>query len=103
MKKIKKDKDSWGDTIISVYECDKFSYEYQPDMPKLNEKYIKDYIKRKNAKIEGFYDKLYLVENYYKDNWGDRYNKILGGGIKYLTNSSPLTLKNRLCKDIVYL
>ena len=73
MKKIKKDKDSCGDTIISVYECDKFSYEYQPDMPRLNEKHMISYIKRKNAEIERFYDKLYLVENYYNDNLGDRY------------------------------
>ncbi|MCI8621999.1 MAG: hypothetical protein HFJ50_10295 [Clostridia bacterium] len=50
MKKIKKTKDSWGDTFINVYECDEFSYEYQPDMPWLNERYLQDYIKRKNVK-----------------------------------------------------
>ena len=50
MKKIRKVKDSWGDTFINVYECDKFSYEYQPDMPWLNERYLQDYIKRQNVK-----------------------------------------------------
>lgn len=30
------------------------------------------------------YDIMYLVENYYNNNLGDRYNWILGGGIKYL-------------------
>ena len=74
MKRIKKDKDSWGDTIINVYECDKFSYEYQPDMPKLNEKHIASYIKRKNAKIERNHDRIYLVGNYCNNNLGSRYN-----------------------------
>ncbi len=49
MTKIKKAKDSWGQYVIYVQECDKFSYEFQKDMPKLNKKYILGYIKRKNA------------------------------------------------------
>ena len=50
MKKIRKVKDSWGDPFINVYKCDKFSYEYQPDMPWLNERHLQDYIKRENVK-----------------------------------------------------
>ena len=30
MKEIKRDKDSWGDTIIDVYVCERYKYEY-PD------------------------------------------------------------------------
>lgn len=30
MKEIKRDKDSWGDTIIDVYSCERYKYEY-PD------------------------------------------------------------------------
>lgn len=50
MTKIKKVKDDWGEPVIYVQECSKFSYEFQEDMPKLNQKHMQDYIKRENAK-----------------------------------------------------
>lgn len=48
MKKIKIEKDEWGEDVIYVGECDKFKYEIQPDLPKLNykmQKQNKVYIK----------------------------------------------------------
>ena len=74
MKEIKRCKDSYGEYIIYVGKCEKFLYEFQKDIPKLNNEYIIDYIKRKNAKIKGIYGIMYLVENYCDDNLGDRYN-----------------------------
>ena len=50
MTKIGKIRDELGLPVIYVQECDRFSYEFQKDMPKLNQKHIADYIKRKNAK-----------------------------------------------------
>ena len=58
MTKIRKSKDDWGQVVIYVQECSKFSYEFQKDMPKLNKKHMLDYIKRKNAKKLRIYDKL---------------------------------------------
>ena len=46
MEKIKKMKDDWGEWVIYVEKCKNFSYEIQPDMPKLNQKNMMDYIKR---------------------------------------------------------
>ena len=65
------EKDSWGDIFINVYECDKFSYEYQSDMPKLNQKYMLDYIKRKNAKkLKNYIIILYRrIVFYVKEQW----------------------------------
>lgn len=55
MTRIKKAKDSWGQIVIYVEKCERFSYEFQKDMPKLNEKHILGYIKRKNAeKLEKY-------------------------------------------------
>lgn len=51
MKKIEVSKDEWGEDVIYVYECDKFEYEIQPDLPKLNAKMRrknKVYIKNKH-------------------------------------------------------
>lgn len=50
MTKIRRSNDELGQPVIYVQECSKFSYEFQKDMPKLNQKHIQDYIKRKNAK-----------------------------------------------------
>lgn len=51
MKKIKRARDSWGDTIIYVYECEKYKYEKQEvDI---------------TPKEKRLYDIMYRVENYY--------------------------------------
>lgn len=49
MKKITRVKDNLNLITIYVSECDKFSYEFQKDMPELNERHMLDYIKRKTA------------------------------------------------------
>lgn len=46
MTKIRRSNDDLGQPVIYVQECDKFSYEFQKDMPKLNQKHMQDYIKR---------------------------------------------------------
>lgn len=74
MKKTVRIRDDWGQIVIYVEECEKFLYEFQKDMPKLNKENMMSYIKRKNAKIKRNHDIMYLVENYYNNNWGDRYN-----------------------------
>lgn len=51
MKKIIVEKDEWGEDVIYVRECDKFKYEIQPDLPKLNDKMKKQgkvYIKNEH-------------------------------------------------------
>ena len=58
MAKIRRSNDELGQPVIYVQECSKFSYEFQKDMPWLNERYLQDYIKRKNAKKLKLYDKL---------------------------------------------
>lgn len=60
MKKIFREKDSYGELIIYVLKCDKYKYEEQIDLH--------------NIKDKRMYDIMYLVENYYNDNLGDRYN-----------------------------
>lgn len=60
MKKIFREKDSYGELIIYVSKCDKYKYEEQIDLH--------------NIKDKRMYDIMYLVENYYNDNLGDRYN-----------------------------
>ncbi len=52
MKKIKQDKDSWGDTVIYVGKCQKYEYEKQEDLH--------------NSKLPRIYDIMYQVENYFK-------------------------------------
>lgn len=82
MKKITRVRDSLNLITIYVSECDKFSYEFQKDMPELNKKYIQGYIKRENVKIEKKCNIMYQEEDYYSQ--GVRYKKLIGGGIKYL-------------------
>ena len=60
MEKIKRDKDSWGDLVIYVEKCTEYEYEEQTDLH--------------NTKNKRLYDIMYLVENYYNNNLGDRYN-----------------------------
>ena len=60
MKEIFRKKDSYGELIIYVTKCDKYKYEEQIDLH--------------NIKNKRMYDIMYLVENYYNDNLGDRYN-----------------------------
>lgn len=62
MTKTKKSKDDLGQLVIYVQECSKFSYEFQKDMPKLNEKYMQDYIKRENVKKLKKYDIISIGE-----------------------------------------
>ena len=52
MKKIKQDKDSWGDTVIYVGKCQKYEYEKQEDLH--------------NSELPRIYDIIYQVENYFK-------------------------------------
>lgn len=59
MKEIKKDVDSWGDLVIYVGKCTKYEHEKQMDLH--------------NSKNKRLYDIMYLVENYYNNNWGNRY------------------------------
>ena len=59
MKKISKGKDHWGEIVIYVQKCDKYEYEEQ---------------NLHNTENNRVYDIMYLVENYYNDNSGDRYN-----------------------------
>lgn len=60
MKKISKERDSWGEIVIYVEKCDNYKYEKQ--------------ISLHNTKNKRTYDIMYLVENYYNNNLGDRYN-----------------------------
>ena len=60
MKKIKKAKDSWGETVIYVLECEKYEYEKQSDLH--------------NIKNKRMCDIMYLAGNYFNNNLGDRYN-----------------------------
>lgn len=60
MKKTSKERDSWGEVVIYVEKCDKYEYEKQPDLH--------------NTKNKRTCDIMYLVENYYNNNLGDRYN-----------------------------
>lgn len=54
MKKIVKKKDSYGQDVIYVGECDKYLYEQQEvDITEKNERIC---------------DILYLIENYYEEN-----------------------------------
>ncbi len=76
MTKIKKSKDDLGQLVIYVQECNKFSYEFQKDMPKLNKKHMLGYIKRKNAKKLGsciiiIYRRIvfYVKEQWERDTW----------------------------------
>lgn len=64
MKKITRVKDNLNLITIYISECDKFSYEFQKDMPELNEKHMLDYIKRETAQIMKKCSILYLVEDY---------------------------------------
>lgn len=53
MKKIKKAKDSWGQSVVYVQECTRFLYEKQ-----------KVDITSENQRL---YDIMYQVENYYNN------------------------------------
>lgn len=63
MKKITKEKDSWGQYVIYVEECEQYKYE-EPDIPKNLQKLCKC----NDTKIR-LYDILEVVENYF-DNSG---------------------------------
>lgn len=68
MKKIKKQKDSYGQNVIYVAECDRYLYEEQEvDI---------------NEKNERLCDILYLIENYYSNSmrYDDRLKKFINGG-----------------------
>lgn len=69
MKKIVKIPDEWGQDVIHVAECDKYEYEYQPDMVYLNktEKYKKSIHNVDNFKNKRLNDILYVVENYFNN------------------------------------
>ena len=47
MKKIKKEKDEWGQDVIYVQKCDKYKYESQ-EKPKIRLCNIYEYMKRRN-------------------------------------------------------
>ena len=68
MKKIRKQKDSYGQDVIYVSECDKYLYEKQEvDINKENER---------------FYDIMYQIENYYGNSmrYDDRLRDFINGG-----------------------
>lgn len=63
MKKTTKEKDSWGQYVIYVEECELYKYE-EPDIPKN----LRSLCKRNDTKMR-LCDILEVVENYF-DNSG---------------------------------
>lgn len=61
MKKTTKEKDSWGQDVIYVEECDLYEYE-EPDIPKNLQKLCK----YNDTKMR-LYDILEIVENYFEN------------------------------------
>lgn len=65
MKKIEKAKDSLSLPVIYVQECDRFSFEYQKDLPKLNQRHTKKvYIKSERLPDMEKYNNMYKEKNY---------------------------------------
>ena len=75
MIKIERLIDSWGEIYINVGKCEKFEYEIQPDMPKLNERNLLDYIKRENAEKLKKHD-IINIRRTISNIVGNRYKKI---------------------------
>lgn len=65
MKKIKRRKDNLGLQVIYVQECDRFLFEYQTDLPKLNQWHRKKvYIKSERLPDMEKYNNMYKEKNY---------------------------------------
>lgn len=60
MKKVKRQKDSWGQYVIYVSKCQKYEYE-NPEIPK------NPILDLHNQNIDKIYDILDVVENYFYD------------------------------------
>ena len=65
MREITREKDDWAQYVIYVQKCDRYEYEYQPDMPWLNKKEsIHKTSKFVNKRIN---DIMVSRENYFKN------------------------------------